>query len=1150
MRKYPKGWKARSLLFVFTLVFIVGNSVSAQQAGGGLRPDTANQPQQINSYSLTERDGKGLDLKTSQFQSLDLDSGERLASVIVSLQDQPLAAYDGGLPGLAPTNPRLTGHLKLEAGTSESRNYLAYLQGKQKTFEADLRNTLPSAQVLHHYLVTINGLSLVLPASQVQTLGKMPGVDAIYPDKLVQIDTDASPGFINAPAAWSQLGGPQSAGEGVVIGVIDTGVWPEHPSLADPDPSGKLYPPPPGGEYPCQFGSSVPGDLSFTCNHKLIGAYRFMSTYDFAIGLQPGEFPSVRDSDGHGTHTSTTAAGNAGVTGSIMGSDLGLVSGIAPRAQLIAYKVCGGPDGSCYQSDSVSAIDQAVLDGVDVINYSIGGGLDPYEDAVELSFLGAYKAGVFVSAAAGNNGPDPDTVIHRAPWVTSVAASTQARTFVGQLHLISRNDSLDLTGVSITGDYSGAVVLAADFGDGTCGHPFPAGTWTHGEIVVCARGGIARVEKSFNVKAGGAGGMVLYNPTLQGLNPDNHYLPTVHLEVQAGLALLDFMADHSDVNGTIVGGIRQFERGDSMAVFSARGGPEQTLGISKPDISAPGVEILAGHTPQPAFVNGGAPGQLFQVNSGTSMSTPHLAGSAALMKAMHPGWTPGQIKSALMTSARVAGMVKEDGVTPVTPFDDGSGRLDLSIAGEVGLTFDEIGDNFMAFKDQLWMANYPSLYLPTMPGAVVVDRTVHSELDSYACWRTSVEAPPDVTVRVPPKLCLPAGGEKTFHISLEAGGVPIGQVRHARLYLQHGQQVLNFPITIVRRQPPVTLEKACMPGSLAEDAITQCSLKITNLAFESAPVFLEDFLPRQLDLEEDSVVGGGASGNLVYFQGTLSAAQPIQVRASVSPQASPVGYLPLGDFNPTQVIASDESITNYLVPAFKYAGEIYHTIGIVSNGYIVVGGGDTGDVDFLNTDLPDSTLPNNLLAPFWTDLNPGAGGRVMITTVTDGLHGWIVVEWEAVLNFRDHRPNTFQVWIEYNGEEQVSFTYGPEITSGDNGFLTVGAENQSGISGQAVYFNGVGATPQPSFPNGEYEVAVFSQPGGPGGVHEITYQAEGQEEGEWTNCAALKSEVFFGVNLSCFSGVVTPEDDDDSLSKPLLEPRPEGRLFIPLITDE
>ncbi len=1150
MPKYRKGWKARSFLLGFTLIFLLSNSVSARQGDGGLHPDRANQPQQTTSYSRPEGDESGFAPKGSQVDRLDPLSGERLVSVVVALKDQPLAAYDGGLPGLAPTSPRLTGRPKLDASASESQNYLAYLQGKQKAFETQLVKALPSVRVLHHYQVTINGLSLVLPASQVQALAKMPGVEAVYQDELLQIDTDASPEFINAPGAWSQLGGPQQAGEGVVIGVVDTGVWPEHPSLADPDPAGKPYHPPPDGPYQCQFGSAVPGDLPFTCNNKLIGAYRFMSTYDFVVGLQPGEFPSARDSDGHGTHTSTTAAGNAGVTASILGSDLGLVSGIAPRAHLIAYKVCGGLNGSCYQSDSVSAIDQAVLDGVDVINFSIGGGLDPYEDIVELAFLGAYKAGVFVAAAAGNNGPDPDTVVHRGPWVTTVAASTQARTFVGQLHLTSGSQSLDLTGVSITGDHSGAVVLAADYGDDMCSQPFPAGTWTHGEIVVCMRGGVARVAKSFNLKAGGAGGMVLYNPTLQGLNADNHYLPTVHLEVQAGLALLDFMADHNDVNGTINGGIRQFEGGDLMAIFSARGGPEQTLGINKPDISAPGVEILAGHTPQPAFINGGAPGQLFQVNSGTSMSSPHLAGSAALLKAMHPQWTPGQIKSALMTTAKVAGVLKEDGVTPADPFDDGSGRLDLSIAGEVGLTFDESGENFVAFKDQLWMVNYPSLYLPIMPGAAVVDRTVHSELDSYACWHTSVEAPPDLKVRVPQKLCLPAGGDKTFHISLEASEVPLGEIRHARLYLQYGQQVLNFPITIVRRQPLVSLEKDCQPGSLAEDANTQCSLKITNLAYEDATVSLRDFLPKQLELEESSVVGGNAHDNLVYFEGTLSAAQPIQVRAAVSPQASPVGYLPLADFNPIQVNASDESITNYIVPAFKYAGELYDTIGIVSNGYIVVGGGDTGDVNFLNTDLPDPASPNNLLAPFWTDLNPGAGGRVLITTLTDGLRSWIAVEWEAVLNYHDHRPNTFQVWIEYNGEEQVSFTYGPEITTGDDGFLTVGAENQLGNSGQAVYFNSIGAPPQPSFPNGDYEVAVSSQPGGPGGIHEITYQAEGDEEGKWTNCAALKSDLFFGTNLACFSGVVTPEEDDDSLSNPPLESQPSGRLFIPLITDE
>ena len=152
-----------------------------------------------------------------------------------------------------------------------------------------------------------------------------------------------------------------------------------------------------------------------------------MSTYQAFIGLLPDEYTSARDDDGHGTHTSSTSAGNANVAASIFGVPRGTISGIAPRAHVIMYKVCGAQ--GCFSSDSAAAVQQAILDGVNVINFSISGGTNPYSDAVELAFLDAYNAGVFVAASAGNSGPAAETTAHRGPWVTTVAASTQNRAF-------------------------------------------------------------------------------------------------------------------------------------------------------------------------------------------------------------------------------------------------------------------------------------------------------------------------------------------------------------------------------------------------------------------------------------------------------------------------------------------------------------------------------------------------------------------------------------------------------------------------------------------------------------------------------------------------------------------------------------------------
>lgn len=1002
---------------------------------------------------------------------------------------------------------------------------VSYIVTFDDTVDAATVEALTGGTVVHRYSKVFNGVSIVMPEDNINNLVSLPGITGIYEDPLLQVDTENSPQFIGAPTLWNQLGGQEVAGEGVVFGSIDTGVWPEHPSFSDPDPMGNPYPAPPMSGLPCEFGNTAwnPNDAPFTCNNKLIGAYQFLDTYKAVVGLTPAEFDSARDDDGHGTHTSTTAAGNAGVQATIAGGDLGIVSGIAPRAYVIAYKACGAE--GCFGSDTAAAVEQAILDGVDVINYSISGGGDPYNDATSIAFLNAYFNGVLVSASAGNSGPGADTVAHREPWTITVGASTQDRTFAGKLSLSDEGGAtLELDGVSLTGDYTGQVVLASDYGDGLCLTPFPAGTF-NGEIVVCERGLIARVEKGYNVLQGGAGGMVLYNPVLQSLAPDIHFLPAIHIQNDAGAALLDFLANATGaVTGTIDGGIKMASQGNVMAAFSSRGGAGQTLGVSKPDVTAPGVEVLAGHTPMPSSIAGGAPGNLFQVIQGTSMSSPHVAGSALLLKDLHPDWTPGQIKSALMTTAYVDGLVKEDGVTPVDNFDAGSGHIDLNRAGNPGLTISDSALNLYLAEDHLWDANLPSLYVPNMPGKITVERTVHSELRGNSWWRTRVEAPADLSVSVRPVIGVRGGGDRTFSITVDASLVPMGETRFATLYLERGPKVVRFPITIVRGEPNVAMTNTCASDVLVKRGeTTTCEITVTNYNFTDTEVSVTDTLPRLIQLDDASLVGADLVRTRRSFawSGVLAAAQPPLVNVAVDPLASPAGYLSLTNFGSSiAVSASDESITNFNVPAFEFAGETYSQIGIVSNGYIVVGGGTSADVNYINADMPNAAPPNNVLAPFWTDLNPSAGGNILINTLTDGVNSWIVVEWLDVPNWGDGRLNTFQVWISYTQPDDISFTYGPTISDGDSGFLTVGAENAFGNSGGTVYFDGVGTPPAPSFPNGNYEVDVFTTPGAAGGSHTITFDIQGWRPGDWTNCAEMTSPSFAGTSAACFSGSV------------------------------
>src|SRR5262249_47828779 len=156
--------------------------------------------------------------------------------------------------------------------------------------------------------VIVNAVAMQVPSDQVDKLKALPGVVGVYADELLHLDTDRSPAFIGAPTVWNKLGGQESAGDNVIVGVLDTGIWPEHPSFSDPDPSAKPYSPPAatsdGHARACQFSGGANPGPAFTCNNKLIGAQRFMNTYELVNALEPGEFTTARDDDGHGTHTS------------------------------------------------------------------------------------------------------------------------------------------------------------------------------------------------------------------------------------------------------------------------------------------------------------------------------------------------------------------------------------------------------------------------------------------------------------------------------------------------------------------------------------------------------------------------------------------------------------------------------------------------------------------------------------------------------------------------------------------------------------------------------------------------------------------------------------------------------------------------------
>ncbi|MDD5369400.1 MAG: hypothetical protein PHQ40_09955, partial [Anaerolineaceae bacterium] len=466
-------------------------------------------------------------------------------------------------------------------------------------------------------------------------------------------------------------------------------------------------------------------------------------------------------------------------------------------------------------------------------------------------------------------------------------------------------------------------------------------------------------------------------------------------------------------------------------------------------------------------------------------------------------------------------VMKEDGLTPATAFDDGSGRVDLTKAGDPGLTFDVTGVDYAAHGADLWNLNYPSVFVPSMPGIISVTRTAHNTLTTPTTWSLSIQGASGFTISVPPTLTVPAQGDGAFSITIDASNVSLNQSGSAMLYLKEtsgaGTRSLHLPITFIRKMQSITLNKNCTSPAIGPGATTTCTITAMNNGFTPGSIAISDVLPDQLKAVAASVTGGKVSPDLktISFTGNLGPASPPDV--TIAKGAAANFYLALSGFGIAPISGfGDEAIANYTVPAFTYAGETYTRIGVVSNGYLVLGGGTGADITASNQKLPDATPPNNVLAPFWTDLDPGTGGTVSIGVLMDGTNRWIVVDYNQVKEFSSAKTDTFEVWIGLNSNtpsgQDISFAYGTVGGNGDLGFLTVGAENKFGNRGQNYYFKGSGPVIG-TLPVTNDELRVSGSAPVPGESHTITFDAVRDQNGAWTNYAHLTSNQFQGVEV-------------------------------------
>ncbi|HMM93528.1 S8 family serine peptidase [Phycicoccus sp.] len=1113
-----------ALLGSVTLVGALAGTASASPADPGRFTATALTP-----TSTTSGDKSPSGSLAQSDPALLKRTDSTVVPVMVKLDYDAAASYRGGVPGLAATSPEVTGR-PLRSSDPNVSKYLAHAARESSAAAAQIRARLPKAKVTGTYTTVYGGLSVSLPANQAKTLLSLPGVAAVQSDTLnhptaagsyVSATGATIPGdtakFVGATKVWPSLGGQKLAGKGVVLGVLDTGIWPEHPMLAD---GGYLPKPGPAGKtWGCQFGDGSDPALGapFSCNNKLIGAYAFTDTNLAVNGTVPGEFCdtaltsaahpygtcSARDADGHGTHTSTTAAGNPVPSTPLLGVDRGPISGIAPGASVIMYRVC--LTNGCYSSDSVRAVNQAIADGVNAMNFSIGGGANAYSDPVELAFLDAYAAGVSVSASAGNDGPGAATADHGGPWVTTVGASTADRAFQSTLTLTSSDGTtFSKAGATITGGVTDVpVVLAADVpgytGGALCLQPFAAGS-VAGKVVICERGTNGRVEKGYNASLGGAAGMVLYNPTTSDTETDNHFLPAIHLE-GPNTEMLAFLAAHPGVTATWARGEVVAAQGDVMAGFSSRG-PVGT-DFLKPDITAPGVQVLAGASPQHIDIASGPNGELYQAIAGTSMASPHSAGISMLVKAAHPSWTPGQIKSALMTSS-VQDVVNADG-SAAGPFDRGAGsvRADRAVATPVTLDV-SAADYYAGAGDPLDRVdlNVPSIDADPLPGALTTTRTVKNVSGRTQEFRASATADAGLAVTVSPReFSLRPNATRKITVTLDGTDLADGARAFAQVTLQakgKGGGTSVLPVAVHRTPAKIALSQSCSGNPVVPREVSTCTVSVQNLANVATGARVDVSIPKHLDL---GVVTAPAhrTRNGVTWSGTLTPALPPTV-TSVDPGQGPAGgYLPLGAIGiPPTPGFDDETMSNFSVPAFSFGGETYTSVGVDSNGYVVVGGGTSADNECCTiSSFPNPSRPNNVIAPFWTDLNPGAGGTVTVAVVTDGTTDWLVADWNKVVAYGSTVENSFEVWIQLGATEGQWMSYGD--LGGANGQpLVTGVENRDGTSG----INATAAA--------NSELAVTMGRPTPGGEVTFRYQVSGKKVGSYPLVATANADVVKG----------------------------------------
>ncbi|MEV4665003.1 S8 family serine peptidase [Micromonospora echinofusca] len=728
-------------------------------------------------------------------------STSKTGSWIVRLDEPSLAAHQAKSGRINARSAEARTYTdRLAARQSEVAKLIGKRLGRKVTVTSSFRNVL-------------NAIVIKADAAEAGKLAKVAGVAAVEPEEVYELTSDASHEIISSPAVWAGETGPELAtrGEGTVVGILDSGINAGHPAFAATDGEGYTHTNP-YGRYLGVCDPTHPNHDPI-CNDKLVGAYSFVSGN------------SARDTNGHGSHTASTAAGNRHQVTLKYGPDqpVRTVQGVAPRANVVMYRVCVE---SCPVSSILAGINQAVVDGVDVLNYSISGADRPWADSVSRAFLEAFGAGIFVAASAGNSGPGAGTVAHTSPWNASVAATTTDRTWVKSLSVVGPTPVppalANLTGWPGFGPGNSSPIDAelrysGEVGTATGCSAFPAGSFA-GAIALIPLGTCTSAIKITNAASAGAAAAVLFErqpgPPVFLSGVEKTTIPAISVTQADGEALQSFATATAAPVTARLGATTELARdagsADLVAWFSSRGPSDYDL--LAPTLAAPGVNILAAYREVD-----GDPNQ-YNIIRGTSMASPHVAGAGALLAALHPDWSPAQIRAALAGTADPEG-VREGSGTPADPLDAGAGRLDLAAAGRVGLVMDESYANMLAANPATGGVprelNVPYLVNQQCNLSCSWTRTVTNVADTTATYSASVTVPAGLTATVTPAtFTLAPGASQQITVDLNVSGSSGGSWTFADLRVTtdghhaNGAAIagVHYPVAVIPVAPGITVD--------------------------------------------------------------------------------------------------------------------------------------------------------------------------------------------------------------------------------------------------------------------------------------------------------------------------------------------------------